>query len=181
MQELSFLEVGLCFYHFLNIKRLNSYDTEDMLVYGVFLKGTFGLLAINYEFHPCTSSNTHAKGIRSVSSQDQCSWADGSGPLYIPGLRKWFSDSLNRRLWLFSTLLPCSPLPPHLGCYVKHWVWLMMTEITVSIKFKSSAVYLFKKVVFWVLLYISSHMLRLKYPSTITGLYEYCFDSKECL
>lgn len=56
----------------------------------------------------------------------------------------------------------------------------MMTEITVSIKFKSSAVYLFKKVVFCVFLYVSSHMLRLKYPSTITGLYEYCFDSKEC-
>lgn len=171
MQKLLFLEAELCFSNFLTETDSEKLRYRSCAVYGGFLQGTSGLLAINCECHPCTSRTTYAKGIGSVSSQDQLSWADGPDPSYIPGLRKWFSDSLNRRLLLFSTLLPCYPCPPHLGCYVKHWVWLMMTEITVSIKFKNSAVYLFKKVVFWVFLYISSHMLRLKYPSTITGLY----------
>lgn len=76
----------------------NSFDTESMLVCEVFLQGTFGHLAINCECHLCTSSITHDKGIGCVSSQDQHSLGDGAGPSYIPGLRKWFSDSLRRRL-----------------------------------------------------------------------------------
>lgn len=72
MQKLSFLEVGLWFISFFKQKQtLISYDTEAIMVYGVLLLGTFELLVINCECHPCTSSISHAKGIGSVSLQDQ--------------------------------------------------------------------------------------------------------------
>lgn len=57
----------------------------------------------------------------------------------------------------------------------------MRAKITMNVKFKSKDAYFFKKVVFEVFFYIFSPMVGLKYYSTVTGLYEYCFDRKECL